>query len=432
MLIDSADIEGFQCIRRVQVAPGECAVFYVGGKNEQGKTSLFTAIKAATGGKTEIPENPVLDGEPYADIRLALSGDKGSLKIHRRIFPDGRTTLTVKDGEGKTQKKAQQLLNELRGACFLDPLEFVRQTQKKQLETLLSCVKVDINLLEHNAAHRVIYTERAGYNEDKKKLKVKMEEAEDSTPIPDEIDPSEVSHKLTKIIEKIAGQDAEAKELEHTLDTLDEREAELARIEARALELRPEILRLSAERERLAALYDGHVPLEDLTREKAEAEDRVQVASEMNAERAVLVEQRRMRGLLAEELRGAERNAERCTAKMKALDAKKAKAMSEAEFPVEGLGFNEHGVTFDGHPLSSASAARKIRIALALACKMSADMRDIYITDASLLDDDSLQAVIDFAEAKGFRVWLEVVGEDHDDAIIIREGRIVALKSEAA
>ncbi len=50
--------------------------------------------------------------------------------------------------------------------------------------------------------------------------------------------------------------------------------------------------------------------------------------------------------------------------------------------------------------------------------------------DGSLLDSKSMKMVADFAEEKGFQVWLERVGEQDQCAVIIEDGHVK--ESEAA
>ncbi|MGN8821735.1 hypothetical protein ACTNC1_12740, partial [Atopobiaceae bacterium HCP3S3_A4] len=99
---------------------------------------------------------------------------------------------------------------------------------------------------------------------------------------------------------------------------------------------------------------------------------------------------------------------------------------ASATFPVEGLGFDETGVTFKGVPFSQASSAEQIRVSLAMAMALNPTLRVIRILDGSLLDDDSMQMVADAAKEGGYQVWIERVSDPSESAIVIEDGEVSA------
>ena len=108
------------------------------------------------------------------------------------------------------------------------------------------------------------------------------------------------------------------------------------------------------------------------------------------------------------------------------LDRTKARALASATFPVEGLGFDETGVTFNGVPFSQASSAEQIRVSLAMAMALNPKLRVIRILDGSLLDEDSMRMVADAAKDGGYQVWIERVSDSSESAIVIEDGEVAA------
>ncbi|NGZ99664.1 hypothetical protein G5V59_02720 [Nocardioides sp. W3-2-3] len=49
----------------------------------------------------------------------------------------------------------------------------------------------------------------------------------------------------------------------------------------------------------------------------------------------------------------------------------KADALAKATFPVDGLGFDDDGVTYQGVPFAQASSAEQIRVSLAMAMSLN-------------------------------------------------------------
>jgi DNA repair exonuclease SbcCD ATPase subunit len=114
------------------------------------------------------------------------------------------------------------------------------------------------------------------------------------------------------------------------------------------------------------------------------------------------------------------------TAEIEAIDAEKAAMLAAASFPVDGLGFGaDGGVTFQGVPLAQASGAERIRVSMAIALAANPQIRVVLIRDASLLDEDSMAAVVALAEAADAQVWLERVGTADPEAVVIVDGGTV-------
>ena len=108
------------------------------------------------------------------------------------------------------------------------------------------------------------------------------------------------------------------------------------------------------------------------------------------------------------------------------LDAKKKDALASAEFPVDGLGFNEHGVTFQDVPFEQASSAEQIRVSIAMAISGNPKLRVMRIMDGSLLDDENLGMIAASAAEHDMQVWVERVGTGAEIGVIIEDGAVQA------
>lgn len=99
-------------------------------------------------------------------------------------------------------------------------------------------------------------------------------------------------------------------------------------------------------------------------------------------------------------------------------------ALAEAKVPLDGLGISEDGVTFQGVPLGDVNTADQIKVVLHVIAALNPRLRIIQIRQGSLLDEDSLSAVREFAADKDFQIWVEVVGNGSEDAINITAGEV--------
>ncbi|MCA9529419.1 MAG: hypothetical protein KC543_04710, partial [Myxococcales bacterium] len=132
------------------------------------------------------------------------------------------------------------------------------------------------------------------------------------------------------------------------------------------------------------------------------------------------------RAAVAERLEKRRLAVEGLTASLAEIDEEKRAAIERAEFPLEGLGFAEEGVTLGGIPFAQASAAERLRASVAIGLALHPDLRVLLVRDGALLDDDSLKLVAEMAAAHEAQVWVERVGDGDPGAIIIEDGAVRA------
>lgn len=101
--ISSLELENVKRVRAVRIEPTSDGLTVIGGRNNQGKTSVLDAIAWALGGNKRKPVNPNRDGAA-TPARLRVELDNG-IVVERR----GRTgALHVTDESGR--KAGQALL----------------------------------------------------------------------------------------------------------------------------------------------------------------------------------------------------------------------------------------------------------------------------------------------------------------------------------
>lgn len=160
-------------------------------------------------------------------------------------------------------------------------------------------------------------------------------------------------------------------------------------------------------------------------KETATLRQRIQDASNHNFNVAKDQEQAKQRDMLAAAIEGLDEGIKKLTAEIDKIDADKKAFLASTPLPVDGLDIGPDGVRFNGVPLEQASGAEQLRVALALAIAASPKLRDVWVRDGALLDDQSLAMLRGEAEQAGVRVWVERVSDRDADAIIIHDGRVL-------
>lgn len=411
MHIVGLEVENFQRIKAVQLKPDGSGSVIVSGANEQGKTSLLDAIWATLGGKAgNNSARPVRDGAAQARVEIDL-GDM----IVTRVWRNGTTAVRVKSKDGAEYKSPQALLDSFIGRNTFDPLAFTRLKAREQREALLDLVDLDVDVSALDAARAAAFEERTEVGRRKSAL--------GAAPVVDENLPR-VEVSVSDLLQRInAARDQEALNQADRakLSALQDKSASVRGELQRAREL---VLKLEAEEAIVAGeIVAQQAVVDNLTYPEDISELEIAVAEVEATNAAIRANNTAIEIIEAIKARSAEYDA--LTEKIREIDAEKAAALARAVFPVDGLGFDDEGVTFNGQPFSVASSAQKIRVSMAMAIAANPKLRVARIMDGSLLDAKSMKLISDLAVDNDFQVWIEVVADGQGVGFEIEDGELV-------
>lgn len=136
------------------------------------------------------------------------------------------------------------------------------------------------------------------------------------------------------------------------------------------------------------------------------------------------IQENQARAKALAELKAKTDQANELTEQIERIDAEKAEKLAATPFPIEGLGFSEDGVTFNGIPFSQASAAQQLRVSVAMGAALNPKLRVMLVRDGSLLDPKSLTLLTELADKHDLQVFVERVGSGDASAIIIEDGAV--------
>lgn len=386
-------------LKAVEITP-DGTLQIVGGRNAQGKSSVLDAIWLALGGGRAGKETtlPIRDGESKASVTL----DLGDLVVTRSWTQKG-TTLKVTSKDGAVYGSPQKMLDELVGRLSFDPLEFTRLSAREQRDALLDLVDLDVDALDAERAE--VFAQRTEVGRQVKAI--------GDVQVDDDLPAEEQS--AGAIIQQIRQAEAHNLEMESYREQHTTAERRCDEIAAQILELQDRLQRMEEDRDAahkylLANSLHDTSPLESqlATVEETNAQIRAN-----NGQRAHLARKAELRDRYSA-----------LTERLTELDEQKAQALASATFPVPGLGFDEHGVTFQGVPFSQASSAEQIRVSLAMAMALNPKLRVLRIKDGSLLDEDTLAAIREQVAGNDFQLWLERVGDADEGAVVIEDGEV--------
>lgn len=396
-------------LKAVEITP-DGTLQIVGGRNAQGKSSVLDAIWLALGGGKAGKETtlPIRDGESKASVTL----DLGDLVVTRSWTQKG-TTLKVTSKDGAVYGSPQKMLDELVGRLAFDPLEFTRLSAREQRDALLNLVDLDVDVDALDAERAEVFAQRTEVGRAGKAI---------GDVTVDESLPAEET-SAQDIIARIREAEAQNRRADDAANAYEATTREVEQAEARVDALRQQLD--EAESSLYAASQRAEMQLKALgtfvKMDVSPLEDELEGVEELNQKIRANNAARKQ----AEHKADMRQDYEILTKKLAELDEKKAQALGSATFPVPGLGFDEHGVTFQGVPFSQASSAEQIRVSLAMAMALNPMLRVLRIKDGSLLDEDTLAAIREQVAGNDFQLWLERVGDADEGAVIIEDGAVL-------
>ena len=407
MIITRFLAENIKKIKVVEITP-DGAVVPIRGMNEAGKSSVLDTIGYVLSGKKSHPREVIRRGAEKARGVVEF----GDLIVERTWDQDGGTALVVKSRDGKEHATPQKLLDELVGHIAFDPLSFMRKKPAQQVEILRELVGLDFSDLDKK--HDLAFDLRHTVNRDAKAIKFNLAPADPDLP-EKLLDVSELVKNLQAANEEIRKHDQHNSDVRQVADDIANTKARIADLEAR---LKGEKEALLDDAERLDKLREDEEWLGDKP-DTAPIVTQLDEAEEHNRKYREAQEWREKYAKLQE----LETESGDLTEQLDALEVERKDRIAKAKFPIPGLAFSEHGLSFDGLPLEQAAESQRLRISVAMGIALNPGLRVILIREASLLDAEKLELVAKMAEEGDAQVWLEIVG-DEGVGVIIEDGSV--------
>ena len=404
-------------LRAIEITPDGNDIV-LGGKNEQGKTSILDAIQMALGGKGAVPKQPVRKGEERAEIIAELD----DLIVKRTFTAAGGTSLSVSSKDGAVYKSPQAMLDKLVGSLSFDPMAFATAKPAEQSEALRKLVGIDFAALDEE--RRGLYEERTAVNREGKSLAAQFEAAPLHADAPEaEVSAAEIARELEAARGHNAGIDQANEDLIDMAEDLASKDAEIDDAEQQIAALKKQLETLRGQREVMQIELDNadsrcaQMQPIDLT----PIQSRLDTAEDDNRR----VRDNAARADLEKRLEAKRAESRSLSGQIDAIDAKKQADIAAADLPLPGLGLHENGyVTLDEIPFDQCSHAQRLRASVAMGLAMNPKLRVLLVRDGAYLDTDSLRLVAEMAAEHDAQVWIERVGEGEEVGVVIEDGSV--------
>ena len=410
MKISKLEIENVKRIKAVAVEPTENGLTVIGGRNNQGKTSVLDSIAWALGGDDFRPsEAKRTDSVIPPNLKITMSN---GLVVERK---GKNSALKVTDPTG--QKAGQQPLNSFVEKLALNLPKFMNVSGREKARTLLQIIGVEEQLAELEKFEKELYNERLtiGRIADKKK-----KFADEQTYYPD------APADLVSITELIR----EQQEILARNGENQKKRKQVKRLEEQAKMTYSKVQNLSAQLEEakkthLAIMSDLSIAqksAEHLQDEStAELEASISNIEEINRKVRANLDKEKANEDAAEYRRQYDSLTEQLTQtrdrKMKLLDA--------ADLPLPELSVKEGELVYKNQKWDNMSGSDQLKVATAIVRKLNPECGFVLLDKLEQMDLDTLKEFGEWLEQEGLQAIATRVSTGDECSIIIEDGYVV-------
>lgn len=398
--INSLELENVKRIRAVKIEPSASGLTVIGGKNNQGKTSVLDSIAWALGGDRFRPSSAVREGSvipPY--LRIELSN---GLVVERK---GKNSDLKVIDPAGN--KSGQQLLNEFISAFALDLPKFMNANNHEKADTLLQIIGVGDRLYELERQEKEVYNNRHAIGQIADGKRKHASEMPFYNDVPDElISASELIKQQQDILAR-NGENAR-KRLECDRYNRELAEAQIvfdvAQTRLREAEQNAVIARASAEN----LLDESTAELEKNIADIELINNKIRT----NLEKEKAEEEAKDYGNKYEEL----------SSKLDEIRKQKYDLLHNADLPLDNLSVEDGELTYNGFKWDNMSGSDQLRVAAAIVRKLNPECGFVLLDKLEQMDIDTLNSFGAWLEQEGLQAIATRVSTGAECAIIIEDG----------
>lgn len=402
MKINKLEIENVKRIKAVKIEPTKDGLTIIGGKNNQGKTSVLDSIAWALGGERFRPSQAQREGSVIPP-NLKIVMDNG-LIVERK---GKNSDLKVTDPSGK--KAGQQLLNEFIEQLALDLPRFMSANGKEKANTLLHIIGVDVTLAELEKKEMELFNSRQAIG---RIADQKEKYAKEQPYFPDAPDKPISASELISQQQKILAQNGENQRLREHHHRLEQEYRDIN-------DQLTELLRRQAEVEE--KLRVARLSTEDLHDEStAELEKNLTEIDEINRKvRANLDKDK-----AEDDARNYRSQYQKLTTDIENIRSEKAALLDSAELPLPRLSVDAGELIYNGARWDCMSGSDQLKVATAIVRKLNPKCGFVLLDKLEQMDLDTLQEFGRWLEAEGLQAIATRVSTGDECSVIISDGYV--------
>lgn len=408
--INKLEIENVKRVKAVKMEPAQNGLTIIGGRNNQGKTSVLDSIAWALGGNTFRPTDAKRDGsaiDPYLHIVMS-----NGLVVERK---GKNSDLKVTDPSG--QKAGQQLLDSFVEKLALNLPKFMEASDQEKADTLLNIIGIGPKLKELEKEEKDLYQERLtiGRIADQKDKFAKEQAYYPDAP-KELVSAGDLIHQQQDIMARNAQRTQWKRDRDRLLD-------ERAKVDDQIRELTERLRDLDQK------LKDTeHSPKEMQMESTAELEKNIANVEEIN---------RKVRANLDKDK--AEEDAltykhqyERLSDDIMGVRKERMDLLNHANLPLPELTVEDGKLKYKGQQWDNMSGSDRLKVATAIVRKLNPECGFVLVDKLEQMDMESLKEFGEWAESEGLQIIATRVSTGSECSIIISDGYGEEVQKESA
>ena len=410
MKINKLEIENVKRVRAVKIEPAENGLTVIGGRNNQGKTSVLDAIAWALGGEKFRPSQ-AQRAESIIPPALHIVMNNG-LVVERK---GKNSALKVTDPNG--EKGGQQLLNDFVEQLALDLPKFIHSSNKEKANILLKIIGIKDQITALEQQEQEQYNERQAIGriaDQKEKF------AKEQVFYPDVPSQPVSASELIRRQQEILAQNGENQRKRQQLHAL----------EQKYQDVNNKIQKLLQEQAQIEA---------DLEIAKGSAEELIDLSTEKLEQNIAEIEEinRKVRANLDKEraeddAREYRRQYEQLTKGLRETREAKDDLLKNADLPLPELGVEDGELVYQGQKWDNMSGSDQLKVSTAIVRKLNPKCGFVLLDKLEQMDRDTLNEFGEWLEEEGLQAIATRVSIGDECSLIIEDGYVAGQEHPAS
>lgn len=409
MKINKLEIENVKRVKAVKIEPAESGLTVIGGRNNQGKTSVLDSIAWALGGDRYRPSQAAREGSvipPHLHIVM-----NNGLEVERK---GKNSDLKVTDPTGK--RAGQQLLNAFVGELAIDLPKFMASSSREKAEVLLKIIGVGRQLHELEAQETELYNRRRAIGQIADQ---KAKFAREMTYYPDAPkEPVSASELIRQQQDILARNGENQRKRAQAAALLAERNRLAEKVNSLKAELKRYEDQLIQVDEDMNIAYQTAQSLRDES--TAELERNIQDIERIN----VKVRANLDKDKAEMDAQQYKNEYDSMTAKLNDVRQKKIDLLENAALPLPGLSVADGELTYNGQKWDNMSGSDQLKVSTAIVRRLNPNCGFVLLDKLEQMDLDTMRDFGAWLEREGLQAIATRVSTGGECQIIIEDGYV--------
>ncbi|MGM8213539.1 AAA family ATPase [Virgibacillus sp. W0430] len=407
--INKFEIENVKRVKAVKIEPTANGLTILGGKNNQGKTSILDAIAWGLGGNKHKPSESTREGSvvpPYLNITLS-----NGLVVERK---GKNSDLKVIDPNG--EKAGQQLLNSFVEELAIDLPKFMNATGKEKADILLRIIGVGEQLHQLEREEQEFYNQRRtiGQIADQKSKFAKEQPYYPDAP-KEPISASDLINEQQAILAKNGENQRKRQQLAGIQSQYAAKGQEIEQLKQRLQQAEAEYAELGND---LEIAQKNTLDLQDESTE--ELQTNIQQIDEINRKvRANLDKDK-----AEEDANNYRAQYDKLSGDIEKVRKQKTDLLTNANLPLEGLSIEGGDLIYKGQKWDNMSGSDQLKVSTAIVRKLKPDCGFILLDKLEQMDLESLEEFGKWLEKEGLQAIATRVSTGGECSILIEDGYV--------